>query len=125
MERNTRQRGAIRRAFQRAERPLSTTEVLEGARSEVAGLGIATVYRNIRTLLDEAWLRTIALPGVAPRYEIEGKPHHHYFHCRGCDRCFDVEGCVANLPLPTPPGFTLEAHEIVLYGRCADCSIAP
>jgi Fe2+ or Zn2+ uptake regulation protein len=22
-----------------------------------------------------------------------------------------------------PPGFTLEEHEVILYGRCAECTI--
>lgn len=122
MERNTRQRGAIRRAFQRADRPLSTQEVLDHARDEVAGLGIATVYRNIRTLVDENWLTPVELPGEVPRYEVKGKEHHHHFHCRQCDRVFEVPGCVGEMKSIVPRGFTLESHEVVLYGACAECA---
>jgi Fur family ferric uptake transcriptional regulator len=124
MERNTRQRGAIRRAFQRADRPLGTGEVLELARGEVGGLGIATVYRNIRTLVNEGWLDVVELPGEVPRYEPHGKPHHHHFRCRQCNRVHEVMGCVQSLNDIVPPGFTLENHELVLYGLCADCSPA-
>ena len=122
MERNTRQRGAIRRAFQRTNRPLGTSEVLELARSEVGGLGIATVYRNIRTLADEGWLTAVELPGAVPRYEISGKEHHHHFRCRQCDRLFEAPGCVSALTELVPPGFMLEDHELVLYGRCVECA---
>ena len=121
MERNTRQRGAIRRAFQRADRPLSTQEVLDQARDEVGGLGIATVYRNIRALVDESWLTPVELPGEVPRYEMHGKAHHHHFHCRQCDRVFEVPGCVSSISEIVPAGFHLEAHEVVLYGACPDC----
>lgn len=124
MERNTRQRGAIRRAFQRADRPLSTQEVLDQAREEVSGLGIATVYRNIRVLLDENWLTTVELPGEVARYEVNGKAHHHHFHCRDCDRVFEVPGCVGSMQSIVPTGFTLTAHDVVLYGACAECSAA-
>ncbi|MBK7594415.1 MAG: transcriptional repressor [Gemmatimonadetes bacterium] len=124
MERNTRQRGAIRRAFQRADRPLSTAEVLELARAEVGRLGIATIYRNIRAMLDEGWLVTVELPGEVPRYELHGKAHHHHFHCRRCDRVFEVPGCVGTLQAIVPDGFTLESHEIVLYGKCPECTPA-
>ncbi len=123
MERNTRQRGAIRRAFQRAGRPLSTDEVLAQARAEVGGLGIATIYRNIRTLVDDGWLTSIALPGEVPRYELKGKEHHHHFRCRRCARVFDVPGCVGTLGDLTPPGFHIDDHEIVLYGLCAECAV--
>lgn len=124
MERNTRQRGAIRRAFQRTDRPLSTTEVLELARSEVGRLGVATVYRNIRAMLDEGWLVPVELPGEAPRYELPGKAHHHHFHCRRCNGVFEVPGCVATLDSMLPPGFTLESHAVVLYGSCPECAKA-
>ena len=124
MERNTRQRGAIRRAFQRANRPLGTGEVLDLARAEVGGLGIATVYRNIRTLVDEGWLAVVELPGEVPRYEVNGKHHHHHFRCRNCDRVYEVAGCVAALSEIVPTGFTMEDHDLVLYGQCAGCSSA-
>ena len=124
MERNTRQRGAIRRAFQRMDRPLGTGEVLDLARTEVGGLGIATVYRNIRTLADEGWLAVVELPGTVPRYEIHGKDPHHHFRCRTCDRVFEAPGCLGSLTALVPPGFSLENHELVLYGLCADCTTA-
>lgn len=124
MERNTRQRGAIRRAFQRTDRPLGTGEVLELARSEVGGLGIATVYRNIRTLADEGWLSVVELPGTVPRYEVSGKSPHYHFRCRNCDRVFEAPGCVASLEELVPPGFALENHELVLYGLCTECNAA-
>ncbi len=122
MERNTRQRGAIRRAFQRTDRPLSTAEVLDFARAEVGRLGIATVYRNIRAMLDEGWLVPVELPGEVTRYEVHGKAHHHHFQCRHCNRVFEVPGCVGTLAAILPPGFTLEDHEVVLYGRCPECA---
>ncbi len=124
MERNTRQRGAIRRALQRADRPMTTQEVLYEARGEVGGLGIATVYRNIRALLEEGWLIPVELPGEVARYELHGKSHHHHFHCTRCDRVFEVPGCVGTLQHIVPRGFTLEAHEVVLYGTCAECASA-
>ena len=53
MERNTRQRTAIRDAIALANRPLLAQEVLDAAQNQVPGLGIATVYRNIKSLVEE------------------------------------------------------------------------
>jgi Fur family ferric uptake transcriptional regulator len=125
MERNTRQRGAIRRAFQRSNRPLGTDEVLDLARSEVGGLGIATVYRNIRTLVDEGWLAPVELPGEVPRYEVNGKGAHYHFRCINCGRVYEVPGCLNSIAEIVPEGFTLDRHTVVLYGRCPDCGPPP
>ncbi len=125
MERNTRQRGAIRRAFQRSNRPLGTDEVLELARSEVGGLGIATVYRNIRTLADEGWLKVVELPGEVPRYEVSGKGEHYHFRCTNCGRVYEAPGCLESINEIVPEGFKLERHTLVLYGRCPECDSAP
>lgn len=121
MERRTRQRRAIWSAFETAARPLGPQEILGLARQEVPGLGMATVYRNIRTLVGEGRLRVVELPGAADRYEVAGKEHHHHFHCRLCDGVFEVETCQGDFDAITPSGFRLEDHEITLYGLCPAC----
>lgn len=121
MERDTQQRRAIRAAFEEAGRPLSPQEILDIARSRSPGLGIATVYRTIKSLTEVGVLTQVDLPGETPRFETTGKMHHHHFHCRKCDRVYELEGCPEGLSRMTPAGFSLEAHEVVLYGRCAAC----
>jgi len=121
-KRDTQQRRAIRAAIDDANRPLSPREVLESARRGSPGLGIATVYRTLKTWVEEGGLTQVDLPGEPPRYETTGKQHHHHFHCRSCDRVYELEGCPEGLRSLTPPGFSLESHEVVLYGRCAECA---
>lgn len=124
MERNTKQRDAIRQVFERTARPLGPNEVLEAGRRHVVGLGIATVYRTINSLVEGGWLVPVELPGESPRYERAGAAHHHHFQCRGCDRVFEIDGCPGDLCTLTPKGFLLERHEVVLYGLCATCAPA-
>ncbi len=121
-QRNTRQKAAIREVFLAMDRPLGPQEVLEHAGSRTAGLGIATVYRNIRTLVEEGWLIPVELPGEPARYEISGKAHHHHFHCETCHKVFDLPGCPVQLKAPLPAGFVSTRHELVLYGHCPDCA---
>jgi len=121
MERRTRQRAAIWSVLERAARPLGPTEVLEEARSEVPNLGMATVYRNIKALVEAGRLRSVELPGLSSRYEVAGKEHHHHFHCRSCDGVFEVDTCPGDFEAITPAGFKLERHEVTLYGLCTEC----
>jgi Fur family ferric uptake transcriptional regulator len=119
--RNTRQREAIRSAVEAAGRPLSPNEVLESAQKTVPALGIATVYRNLRMLQEEGEVVAVELPGDGVRYELSGLHHHHHFSCTACGRVFDVEGCPGNLDKLVPSGFQLERHEVLMFGRCAEC----
>ncbi|MCE9590067.1 MAG: transcriptional repressor [Planctomycetes bacterium] len=124
MERQTNQRNAIRDAFETAARPLGPQEALATAQAKVPRLGIATVYRTIKGLMDEGWLVAVALPGEPPRYELARKhnQHHHHFRCRVCEKVFDIEGCSGEIESHVPPGFKVESHTVVIYGLCPDCS---
>lgn len=120
MQRNTRQRQAIQKAFSHAGRPLGPREVLEAAVTTVPGLGIATVYRTIKELVDAGEIVPVELPGENTRYEVSGKHHHHHFHCNKCSGVFEVEVC--NFDATVPKGFRLEDHEVILYGLCDNCA---
>lgn len=122
MDRKTNQRAAIRDAIGDAARPLSPNEILDAAKERVPRLGIATVYRTVKVLLEEGWLKAVTLPGEPPRYELAHIEHHHHFHCRACGRVFDIEGCPGDLRALAPRGYRVESHEVVLYGQCLACA---
>src|SRR2546427_6444890 len=52
MERSTRQRSSIRTVMEEAGRPLLPAEILGAAQREVPAIGLATVYRNIKQLME-------------------------------------------------------------------------
>jgi Fur family ferric uptake transcriptional regulator len=122
VERATRQRDAIRAVIESAGRPLSPQEILRGARSAVSGIGIATIYRNLKKLAADGAIRLVTLPGEAARYEPTESAHHHHFQCTRCRRVFDVPGCPGDLRRLAPRGFSVETHDLTLYGRCSACA---
>ena len=123
MQRDTAQRRAIRRALDEAGRPLGALEVLEASKSAAPGLGIATVYRNIKALVEGGEVSTVELPGEAPRYEAAGKDHHHHFRCSRCEKVFELGGaCLPDLKNALPRGFRVTSHEVLVHGVCASCS---
>ena len=121
MERNTRQRKAIQECIAAAGRPLSPQEILEHAQGVVPGIGMATIYRNIKAMLEAGDIAAVSLPGGGDRYEIAGHEHHHHFHCRGCDKVYEVHACPGDMKKLAPEGFVLESHELTLYGLCSQC----
>jgi len=125
MERTTRQRTAIRDAIAQATRPLLAQEILEYAQHSIPGLGLATVYRNLKTLVAEGELSVVQLPAENPRYELVGH-HHHHFQCLQCQRVFDVHACSDEalrwMQRGVPTGFSVQDHDLTLYGQCSDCN---
>jgi Fur family ferric uptake transcriptional regulator len=95
--------------------------MLQSARQAAPRLGIATVYRTIRNMLGEGTLAVVRIPGEVPRYELRRQDHRHYFRCRRCRGVFALQGCPGNFNAIVPRGFSLEDHELVLYGACRRC----
>jgi Fur family ferric uptake transcriptional regulator len=121
MTRNTRQREAVRQAFDASCRPLSPQDVLAAAQRDCPQLGIATVYRALKGLCEEGWLARVELPGQAGAYYERRQDHHHHFQCRRCDRLYRVDCSPLHVERFTPAGFLVERHELVLYGVCERC----
>ncbi|MFI4916625.1 MAG: Fur family transcriptional regulator [Phycisphaerales bacterium JB060] len=123
MTRDTRQRRAIRSVFLDADGPLGPQEVLDRAQADVPGIGLATIYRTIKLMLEDQELKAVDLPGEPARYEpADRTSHHHFFKCDDCGRVYEVQGCVSNPAGLAPDGFRVSRHEIVLYGTCAACA---
>jgi Fur family ferric uptake transcriptional regulator len=120
-ERNTRQRQILVHLIREASHPLTIQEILDLGRRHVLRLGIATVYRTVRRLIDAGELKVVAIPGDTVRYEMAGQ-HHHHFKCSRCDKVYDLEGCMKELKNMVPKGFKVENHELTFYGCCRSCA---
>lgn len=124
MRRNTTQQKAIKDVFNHHDRPLVVDEILTYGREYVESLNQATVYRNLKKLVEDGWLRKIAHPSLGAIYERTDKGHHHHFHCRECNRAFELPGCALNEDEAAPAGFIVEEHEVFLFGICPSCAQA-
>jgi Fur family transcriptional regulator, ferric uptake regulator len=121
MKRKTSQRAAIEEAFHNQNRALGIEEILHNGRVLVESLNLATVYRNLKLLVEKGWLRQIHHPLRGTLYERTGKAHHHHFHCHACNRVFELPGCSLDEETAAPEGFVVENHEIFLCGICPSC----
>jgi Fur family ferric uptake transcriptional regulator len=126
-QKSTRQREAIGKILAGARGPLTVAEILGQARADVACLGIATVYRNLKKMADLGQVRDVVLPDGQVRYEARREGHHHHFHCRSCQRTWCQDFCPVGLPdgASLPSGFLVESHELVMYGLCRACAGKP
>ncbi len=120
--RTTKQKQAIETVFLNSDRPLSVEEVTERARETAPSINTATVYRNLKTLVDSGILTKICSGQAGTLYEPNHSGHHHHFHCRTCGKTFDLPGCPLSVQPKLPEGFTADSHELFYYGICAECA---
>jgi Fur family transcriptional regulator, ferric uptake regulator len=123
MKRQTSQRTALEQVFRREQRPLTIEDILKQGRKLVRSLNQATVYRNLKVLIETGWLRQIHHPALGALFERAELEHHHHFHCRACDRLFDLPVCAFDESTAVPSGFVTKGHEVFLFGSCPSCAI--
>jgi len=107
-----------------ARGPMAPDEILREAQLKLPQIGIATVYRTVKLLLEADEIHAVTLPDGQARYEAAGLEHHHHFRCRECNRAFDLPGCAMHIKdgAKLPGGFKVEHHEVTLIGLCPECA---
>lgn len=75
----------------------------------------ATVYNNLRSLIDAGLVRELSLDGKAARFEAAIERHHHFI----CDSCGQIE----DVPWFEVSGITrpVSGYELILRGSCDKC----
>ena len=121
MGRNTRQRRAILQAFAQAGRPLRPCDILELGQKQVFGLGLTTVYRNIRQMTAEGTLVRVEYPGQPARFELPSGKVVPHFICRGCHQVYYFDQEAPLVDYAPPPNFIIEGQEVVFFGHCPEC----
>lgn len=129
MIRQTRQRDAIRQALTEVGRPLTPQEIHTTAQRHYPKLGLRTVYRRVKELVDSGVLVGIDYPGQPLRYAPVTHQHQAHFICRKCDKLFAFPHEVSDVPEPAEPRFQITGQETIFYGEgrglCARCPEIP
>ena len=123
-QRQTRQRDAIFQVIEETSGPLAVGEIHQRAKKSLPQLGIATVYRALKLMLESRQVQQVNMPSGETRYESGHLGHHDHFQCRLCHKVFDLNECPLKLKsgAALPGGFVVEDHEMTLFGICAKCA---
>lgn len=123
-QRHTMQRDAILNVIMNADGPLTVNEIHTEARRTSPNMGIATVYRTIKLLLDASQIQPVKLPDGETRYEPTDLDHHCHFQCELCGHVVNLEVCLVK-PTPTDGMFSdyqVASHKLTLFGVCPECA---
>lgn len=121
MKTRTRQQDAIRGVLHQESRPMTADEIHRLARKVIPSLGLSTVYRSIRRMVDDQQLVGVDFPGHPPRYELPTRDVHSHFICSTCQNVVDLPETPAIPVVSLPDGFQLHGYDLVVFGLCATC----
>lgn len=124
-------RGGARRAvvelLGRQNCCLSAQEIFDDLRRARRPVGIASVYRALEALVDLRLVKRVDAGDGISRFEpapADGD-HHHHLVCRDCGKveAFTDPRLERTIDrIAGGLGYSVEEHEVVLTGACADCS---
>ena len=108
---------------------VTAPELFEAAGAAGHPVGIASVYRVLDLLTERGFVQKLDLGGQHARYEkvdLE-REHHHHLVCNECGRVqtFADDKLEAALRrIEDETRFSVESHDVLLRGSCADCRSA-
>lgn len=117
----TPQRIAIMRLMQERGH-ISIEDLYAAIRQKFASISLATLYKNIHTMMGVQLVREVKMPGQKAKYEIEKAPHAHIL-CTECGEFKDIEVDSEQLLKKAVDESGYKANEvaIVISGTCPEC----
>ena len=106
---------------------LSAQEIFDRLRKARRPVGIASVYRALETLAELRLVKRVDAGDGIARFEpapVDGD-HHHHLVCRDCGKVEAFSDSRLERAIDRVAGglgYSVDEHEVVLVGACADCS---
>ncbi|MDD2267296.1 Fur family transcriptional regulator [Sulfuricurvum sp.] len=117
----TPQRIAIIGLMQR-EGHISIDDLYSAIRNKFSSISLATLYKNVHTMMNVSLIREVKIPGQKTKYEIEKESHAHVM-CKICGELKDIPFNPSTLIKDTIDVSQYAADEvaIVVSGVCPVC----
>jgi Fur family transcriptional regulator, peroxide stress response regulator len=99
-------------------------QIYERVRKTLPRIGLATVYRNLHSLVDEGKIRTLRLDDQGARFDPETGAHDH-FVCERCGRVVDLflrDVRPVDLSALEKQGYVVTTHTVTVHGTCQVCA---
>ena len=92
-------------------------EILQIASKEVSQMGIATVYRNVKMMLEAGELEAVDIPGQPPRYQYPREGEGHLFIDEERDQVHWIEPKLSSKELKLPRRYRTKRVQVICYGE--------
>ena len=123
-KRTTRQLEHVFKALQGDHTHPFAHEIYQRVHKKLPRISLATVYRNLHSLVDEGKIRTLLLEAQGARFDPETSPHDH-FVCERCGRVVDLflrQARPVDLSSLAKQGYVVTTHTLTVHGMCQVCA---
>lgn len=119
---NSEKRNAILSALKNTTSHPSAEWIFEKVKEDCPGIGIATVYRNLKILLEQNQIFKVDVGDGLDHYDAQIEIPHDHTYCTVCGAIGDIEASsVSGFEKIAKDEFSVEAYSLVLYGKCRKC----
>jgi len=101
---------------------ISIDELYQEVKKRFSSISLATLYKNIHTMLSVSLIREVKIPGQKTKYEISKESHAHVL-CTSCNEIKDVPMEAASLLQKSidMSRYKVEEVSVVISGLCPEC----
>lgn len=122
----TKQRELILQVFLHSEGHRSADELATLVRTANPGIGLATIYRTLKLLVEAGLAEEHRFGSDATLYE-PSQGHHEHMICLACDAILEFEDDeleALKARITAAHGFKMLRHTLHVYGVCRECQAA-
>src|SRR5215467_465588 len=123
-KRTTRQLEQVFKALQGDHTHPFAREIYWRVHKTLPRVSLATVYRNLHSLVEEGKIRTLFLDEQGARFDPETSQHDHFV----CERCGRVDDLFLrarrriDLTSLAKRGYVVATHNVTVHGMCQGCA---
>ena len=101
---------------------ISIDDLFKEIREKFSSISLATLYKNIHSMMSVNLIREVKIPGQKTKYEIEKIPHAHIV-CKTCGELKDIPFDATSLLEDTIKNSDYRADDvsIMISGICPNC----
>jgi Fur family transcriptional regulator, peroxide stress response regulator len=123
-KRTTRQLEQVFAALQGDHTHPFAHQIYQRVHRKLPRISLATVYRNLHSLVEEGKIRTLLLDEQGARFDPETSRHDH-FVCERCGRVVDLflrRARQLDLSSLARQGYVVTTHSLTVHGVCQVCA---
>jgi len=112
--------------LQQQDHEISAQELYLELRNQQKSIGLATVYRVLKSLKLEGLIQERLSSIGESLYSLITPSHRHHLNCLGCGKVISLEDCPLNKTISQfsqAQHFKVFYHTIELFGLCAICQL--